>query len=229
MLPGESYVALVDSNANTPPDYNFETAISNIHQYGILTLGPGTPSFSMSIIKHLDTYFVFDPHSRNPASLFCADSQMCLRTTHLHSLYALSASLCLLSAQNEITPFELKNLDPKNFYFAEKDFEEAESSDSDDLTLATIKTFRAKKAKRPACLKRKGSLRTLRVKGDDTGMTPVKGSVIYHWLLGQRSGLCTSSRHATPYCASRGRATPHFVYISSKIHASFDRCNESRS
>ena len=52
VLPGESYTGLVDSNATIPPDYNFETAISNIHQYGILTLGPGTPSFSMSIIKH---------------------------------------------------------------------------------------------------------------------------------------------------------------------------------
>ena len=61
--------------------------------------------------------------------------------------YALSASFCLLSVQYEITPFELKNLDPKNFHFAEKEFEEAESFDSDDLTLATIKTLRAKKAK----------------------------------------------------------------------------------
>ena len=52
-----------------------------------------------------------------------------------------------MTAQYEITPFELKNLDPKNFHFAEKEFEEAESSDSDDLTLATIKTLRAKKAK----------------------------------------------------------------------------------
>ena len=57
VLPGESYTGLVNSNANTPLDYNFETAISNIHQYGILTLGPGMPSFSMSITKHLDTYF----------------------------------------------------------------------------------------------------------------------------------------------------------------------------
>ena len=64
VLPGESYTGLVDSNANTPSDYNFETAISNIHQYEILTLCPGTPSFSMSIIKHLDTYFVFDPQQK---------------------------------------------------------------------------------------------------------------------------------------------------------------------
>ena len=82
VLPGESYTGLVESNANTPPDYNFETAISNIHQYGI-TLGPGTPSF------------VFDPHSRNSASLFCADGQMCLRTTHLHSLSSIMLSLHL--------------------------------------------------------------------------------------------------------------------------------------
>ena len=95
VLPGESYTGLVDSNANTPPDYNFKTAISNIHQYGILTLGPSTPSFSMSIIKHLDTYFVFDPHSRNSASLFCADGQMCLRTTHLHSPSSIMLSLHL--------------------------------------------------------------------------------------------------------------------------------------
>ena len=95
VLPGESYTGLVDSNANTPPDYNFETAISNIHQYGILTLGPGTPSFSMSIIKHLDTYFVFDPHNRNSTSLFCADGQMCLRTTHLLSLSSIMLSLHL--------------------------------------------------------------------------------------------------------------------------------------
>ena len=93
VLPSESYTGLVDSNANTPPDYYFETLISNIHQYGILTLGPGTPSFSMSIIKHLDTYFVFDPHSRNSASLFYADGQMCLRTTHLHSLSSIMLSL----------------------------------------------------------------------------------------------------------------------------------------
>ena len=93
VLPGESYTGLVDIYANTPPDYNFETAISNIHQCGILTLSPGTPSFSMSIIKHLDTHFVFDLHSRNFASLFCADGQMCLRTTHLHSLFSIMLSL----------------------------------------------------------------------------------------------------------------------------------------
>ena len=151
VLPGESYTGLFDSNAKTPPNYNFETTISNMHQYGILTLGPGTPSFSMSIIKHLDTYFVFDQHSRNSASLFCAGGQMCLQTTHLHSLSSImhtaSASLCLLSARYEITPFELKNLDPNNFHFAEKELKEAESSDSDDLTLGTIKNIRAKKAK----------------------------------------------------------------------------------
>ena len=116
VLPGESYTGLVDSNANTLPDYNFETAISNIHQYGILTLGPGTPSFSFSIIEHLDTYFVFDPH-RNSASLFCAyEPLISARSPALCSI----CILCLLSAQYEITSFELKNLDPKNFHFAEK-------------------------------------------------------------------------------------------------------------
>ena len=78
VLLGESYTGLVDSNANTPPYYNFETAISNIHQYGILTLGLGTPSFSMSIIKHLDIYFVFDSRSRNSAGMFCADGSALL-------------------------------------------------------------------------------------------------------------------------------------------------------
>ena len=107
VLPGESYTRLVDSNANTPPDYNFETAISNIHQYGILTFGPGTPSFSMSIIKHLDTYFVFDPHSRNSASLFCADGQFNVLTNYSSPLalqhYALSLHLyvcCQLSMKS---------------------------------------------------------------------------------------------------------------------------------
>ena len=47
VLPGESYTGLFDSSANTHTYYNFETAISSIHQYGMLTLGPDTPSFSM--------------------------------------------------------------------------------------------------------------------------------------------------------------------------------------
>ena len=128
MLPGNSFTGLVDTNAYTPPSYKFKTALSNILQYGILTLDLSTPSFSTSIIKHLDTYFVFNLHSRDSAGMFCSEE-------YAHSL---SASLGLVSAQFEITPFELRNLDPDNLHFTEREFEEAESSVSDDRTLATV-------------------------------------------------------------------------------------------
>ena len=145
VLPGESYTGLFDSNANTPPYYNFETTISNIHQYGILTLGPGMPSFSISIIKHLDTYFVFDSHSRNSAGMFCADGQLCLRITHLYSLFSIthtvSVSLGLVSAQYEITHFELKKLILKMFILRGKSLIQM------IVLSGQLKTLRAKKAK----------------------------------------------------------------------------------
>ena len=58
----------------------------------------------------------------------------------------LSASLGLASAQFDVTPFELRNLDPDNLQFTEQKFEEAESSDSDDLTLATLKNIVCKES-----------------------------------------------------------------------------------
>ena len=113
---------------------------------------------------------------------FVQTGQLCLRTTHLHSLSSsmntVSASLGLVSAQFEIAPFEPGNLDPDNLHFAEKEFEEAESSDSDDHNLMTIKNIARKESQVTClssdsedipliCIKRKGSLRTLRLKGDD--------------------------------------------------------------
>ena len=49
-----------------------------------------------------------------------------------------------MSAQLEITPFELRNLDPDNLHFTEQEFNEAESPDSDDFTLAKIKIIARK-------------------------------------------------------------------------------------
>ena len=61
--------------------------------------------------------------------------------------HSLTASLGLVSAQFEITPFELRNFDSDNFHFTEQEFEKSESSDADDLTLATIKNIASKNTK----------------------------------------------------------------------------------
>ncbi|GFN78945.1 hypothetical protein PoB_000545100 [Plakobranchus ocellatus] len=78
----DSFTGLLEAMNDDPPYFSIETAVLNVNNFAILTLGSCTPAFSSAIVKEDDIYYIFDPHNRDSAGMASPDGTT-VRISHV--------------------------------------------------------------------------------------------------------------------------------------------------
>ncbi|GFO34188.1 ATP-dependent DNA helicase [Plakobranchus ocellatus] len=130
---------------NTSEKGKRETAVLNVNNFAILTLGSCTQAFSSAIVKEDDIYYIFDPRSRDSAGMASPDGTT-VRISHVsvakvkQYLLSFATSLGLSSCPFELTLVDLqvKTLEPVYHNLQPVVPSRFEESSDSDVPLASI-------------------------------------------------------------------------------------------
>ncbi|XP_052221584.1 uncharacterized protein LOC127838063 isoform X2 [Dreissena polymorpha] len=135
IIKSEEFFGTLKQSANDMPGIELEDAVNNIQKNFdgmILLIGNKSPTYASAIIKNNESFFFFDPHSRNDSGMCAADGKATL-TKHksLADLCLFTRHLCASIFKNVNIQFEIRGINVIDISGLEESDSFESSSESD--------------------------------------------------------------------------------------------------